>query len=231
MFFMQKQFTAVAIFLLGLFLFTTGASAHVTVKPTTSTTNTWETYTVTVPVEKEVATTKVTVQIPNNVQFELTRSMPDWTAKITKDEKNQQVSTITWEANKDGIQPGEFEKFEFIAKNPGKASTIAWKAIQYYSDGTSVSWAGGAGSATPYSITTISTANQSNHMSNSDSNTNHDHSHNGNHGDNSDKNNSSSHVEKEASSSVSPWISIILSAGALLLSFIALWVGLRRSNQ
>lgn len=229
MFFMKKQFTAVAIFLLGLFLFSAGASAHVTVKPTTSTTNTWETYTVTVPVEKDIATTKVTVQIPNGVQFELTRSMPDWTAKITKDEKNQQVSTITWEANKDGIQPGEFEKFEFIAKNPEKASTIAWNAIQYYSNGTSVSWTGGAGSATPYSITTISTANQSNDVS--DKNTNHDHSHNGNHGDNSDKNNSSSHVGKEASSSVSPWISIILSTGALLLSCIALWVGLRRSNK
>jgi uncharacterized protein YcnI len=228
MFYIKKQLTVVAIFLLGLFLFSTGASAHVTVKPTTSTTNTWETYTVTVPVEKDVATTKVTVQIPNGVQFELTRSMPEWTTKINKDEKNQQVSTITWEAKKDGIQPGEFEKFEFIAKNPGKAATIAWNAIQYYSDGTSVSWTGGAGSATPYSITTISTANQSNNVS--DTNTDHGHSHNGHHGDNSDKNNSSSRVEKEASSSVSPWISIVLSGGALLLSCIALWVGLRRSK-
>lgn len=228
MFFMKKHLTAVVIFLLGLFLFTTGASAHVTVKPATSTTNTWETYTVTVPVEKEVATTKVTVQIPNGVQLELTRSMPEWSATISKDEKNQQVSTITWEAKKDGIQPGEFEKFEFIAKNPDKASTIAWNAIQYYSDGTTVSWTGGAGSATPYSITTISTANQSNNVS--DTNTDHNHSHSEHHGDSTDKVTSSSNVEKEASSSVSPWISIILSAGALLLSFIALWVGLRRSK-
>lgn len=229
MFFMKKQLTAVAIFLLGLFLFTTGASAHVTVKPATSTTNTWETYTVTVPVEKDVATTKVTIQIPNGVQFELTRSMPEWSATISKDETNQQVSTITWEAKQDGIQPGEFEKFEFIAKNPAKASTIAWNAIQYYSDGTSVSWTGGAGSATPYSITTISTANQSNDGTHT--NSDHGHNQNGHHGDNSDKNNSSSHVGKEASSSVSPWISIILSTGALLLSCIALWVGLRRSNK
>lgn len=230
MFFVKKQFTAVAIFLLGLFLFSTGASAHVTVKPTTSTPNTWETYTVTVPVEKDVATTKVTVEIPNGVQFELTRSMPEWNTKISKDETSQQVSTITWEAKKDGIQPGEFEKFEFIAKNPDKASTIAWNAIQYYSDGTTVSWTGGAGSATPYSVTTISTVNQSNNVSNSDSNMDHGHSHNEHHGDSSDKNTASSRVEKGASSTVAPWISIVLSAGALLLSFIALLVGLRRSK-
>lgn len=225
---MKKQLTSVVIFSLGLFLFSTGASAHVTVKPTTSTTNAWETYTVTVPVEKEVATTKVTVQIPNGVQFQLTRSMPEWSATISKDEKNQHINTITWEAKKDGIQPGEFEKFEFIAKNPEKATTIAWNAIQYYSDGTTVSWTGGAGSATPYSITTISTANQGNDVS--DTNTDHDHSHNGHHGNSTDKVTSLSNVEKEASSSVSPLISIILSAGALLLSFIALLVGLRRSK-
>lgn len=209
-------------------MFSTGASAHVTVKPTTSTTNTWETYTVTVPVEKDVATTKVTVQIPSGVQFELTRSMSEWSTKISKDETNQQASTITWEAKKDGIQPGQFEKFEFIAKNPEKASTIAWNAIQYYSDGTSMTWTGGADSATPHAITTISTANQSNDVS--DTTTEHGHSHNEHHGDSSDKNTSSSNVEQGASSSVSPWISIILSAGALLLSFIALLVGLRRSK-
>ncbi|MBP1906097.1 uncharacterized protein YcnI [Paenibacillus turicensis] len=224
---MKKFFSTTATLLLGLFLFSNGASAHVTVKPSMSTTNAWETYTVTVPVEKEIATTKVTLQIPSGVQFELYRSMPEWTAEISKDEANKEVSTITWTANKDGIQPGQFEKFEFMAKNPNTASTLAWKAIQYYSDGTSVSWTGEKGSPTPYSITAITAKGASQDSASTD---NHSHNDHADHADGSSKQTSTSSKQagKEASSSSS--ISTLLSAGALLISCAALWVGLRRSK-
>ena len=45
--------------------FSLPVSAHVTVKPATSDIGSWETYTIKVPVEKNVATTKVTLKIPS----------------------------------------------------------------------------------------------------------------------------------------------------------------------
>jgi uncharacterized protein YcnI len=140
--------------ILGLFLFSTVASAHVTVAPKTSTTGAWETYTVKVPTEKNVPTTKITLKIPNGVEVESYQPVPGWKYSAEKD-ANGKVKSFTFEATGEGILPGQFQQFTFVAKNPDKAAKIAWDAYQYYKDGSIVEWTGDESAQTPHSITDI----------------------------------------------------------------------------
>ncbi len=50
---------------LALIVFVGSASAHVTVKPQVSAPGAWETYTIKIPVEKDVNTTKVALKVPS----------------------------------------------------------------------------------------------------------------------------------------------------------------------
>lgn len=209
----------------GLLLFAGTTSAHVTVKPTSSSPNAWETYTITVPVEKDIATTKMTLQIPQGVQFELSRTMPGWRVETTKNDAGQ-ITTVTWSSEGNGIQPGEFEKFEFMAKNPAEETSINWDAIQYYSDGSNVSWTGESNSPTPHSVTTIS----ANNAAGSDAHV-HGDQHTGNHSDSSHDHSAMTQENGTAKTSGSVWVSIILSAASLLISLLALWAAFNRSPK
>jgi uncharacterized protein YcnI len=137
-----------------LFFFSSMASAHVTVMPKTSSTGAWETYTLKVPVEKDVATTKVTVKAPEGVEIMSYQPVPGWTYSSEKDASGK-VKTITFESTGEGIQAGQFQQFVFVAKNPDKAVKAAWDAFQYYKDGSVVEWTGDEGSDAPHSITDI----------------------------------------------------------------------------
>lgn len=155
---MKKTMTKVSKVLLptilGLFLFASMASAHVTVVPKTSATGAWETYTVKVPVEKEVPTTKITLKTPAGVEIESYQPVPGWNYTAAKD-SNGKVKSITFETTGEGILPGQFQQFSFVAKNPDKAGEIAWDAFQYYKDGSVVEWTGNEGADSPHSITDI----------------------------------------------------------------------------
>lgn len=140
-----------------LFIFASMASAHVTVTPNTSTTGAWETYTLKVPVEKNVATTKVTVKVPSGVEVESYQPVQGWNYTAAKDSSGK-VKTFTYTATGQGILPGQFQQFVFVAKNPDKAEKAAWDAYQYYKDGSIVEWTGNEGSDAPHSITDIVTA-------------------------------------------------------------------------
>lgn len=139
---------------LGLFLFSSVASAHVTVVPKTSSTGAWETYTVKVPVEKNVATTKVTIKAPAGVEIKSYQPVPGWKYSDEKDAKGI-VKSFTFEATGEGILPGQFQSFTFVGKNPDTAGKVAWDAFQYYKDGSVVEWTGDEGADSPHSITDI----------------------------------------------------------------------------
>lgn len=139
---------------LGLFLFGDMVSAHVEVTPKTSTIGVEETYTVKVPSEKDIPTTKFTIKIPSGFEFDSFEPVAGWNFSIQKD-TNGRVKSITYEATGQGILPEEFQRFVIVAKNPDKAATAAWDAYQYYKDGTIVEWTGKEGSDTPHSITNI----------------------------------------------------------------------------
>ncbi|WP_342048501.1 YcnI family copper-binding membrane protein [Bacillus sp. OTU530] len=146
------QFT---LSILAIVTFCTGiASAHVTVKPSTSATGAWETYTMKVPVEKDVPTTKVSLKIPSGVELEQYQPVPGWTFSEEKDTSGK-VTSVTWTATGEGILSGQFQQFTFVAKNPKDTGKINWDAYQYYKDGSIVEWTGNEGEDTPHSITEI----------------------------------------------------------------------------
>ncbi|WP_334074875.1 YcnI family copper-binding membrane protein [Paenibacillus sp. A14] len=143
-----------ATVLLGFTLFAGWASAHVTVKPGTSAPGAWETYSIKVPVEKDIPTVKVSLKIPEGLDFKQYRPVPDWKVELTKNDDGQ-VTAVAWVAEGKGIGPGEFQQFEFVGKNPDSDSALAWDAFQYYSDGSIVEWIGEKDSDNPHSITKV----------------------------------------------------------------------------
>lgn len=152
---MIKKLTKIFIpTVISLFFFSSIASAHVTVAPKTSSTGAWETYTLKVPVEKDVPTTKVTVKVPSGLEIESYQPVPGWNYTTEKDSSGK-VKTFTFEATGAGILPGQFQQFVFVAKNPNQATKAAWDAYQYYKDGSVVEWTGDETAKTPHSITDI----------------------------------------------------------------------------
>ncbi|MFJ7366844.1 YcnI family protein [Peribacillus frigoritolerans] len=137
-----------------LFIFSGSAYAHVTVKPSSSAPEAWETYTIKVPVEKETATTKVTLKVPEGVTFESYQPVPGWKV-TTEGDKDGHVKTVTWAATDKGIAAGQFQQFSFVAQNPKEETKVAWDAFQYYEDGEIVEWSGEEGSDLPHSVTEI----------------------------------------------------------------------------
>jgi uncharacterized protein YcnI len=137
-----------------LFVFQSTASAHVSVKPLQTIAGTSETFTVTVPTEKNIPTTKVAVRIPGNVEFYSYQPVPGWNGEVSKNSSGR-VQTVTWTADGAGIAPGEFQQFQFRAANPKKVGNIAWNAYQTYKDGSIVEWTGKENSETPHAITKI----------------------------------------------------------------------------
>lgn len=183
-----------------LLLFAAVASAHVTVAPAESSPGAWETYTLKVPSEKDVATIQVDLRIPAGAEFKQYEATPGW--DVTIDENK-----VSWIANGEGIQKGQFQRFYFTAKNPDTAGDIAWDAYQHYADGSLVQWSGEAGTETPHSITSIVQATGS-----SDSHSSHD-------------NMVMDEEESASSNSASPvmYVALGISLLALLLAIISVF--------
>jgi periplasmic copper chaperone A len=107
-----------------------------------------------VPVEKNVDTVglKVALPIDTPIASVLVEPVEGWThsektvklAKpiVTDDgDITEAVSEIDWTANAGhGLTPGEFGSFTIIAGQLPDAPTLTFKAIQTYSDGSSVDW-------------------------------------------------------------------------------------------
>lgn len=138
-------------------LFAGFASAHVTVNPTVAQTGAWQTYSIKIPSEKELPTTKITLKVPQGVAFKQYQPLSGWKITTEKNDSNE-VTSITWEVDGDneGILAGQFQQFNFVAQNPDAETEVAWDAFQYYSDGSIVEWTGGPSDSNPHSITAIS---------------------------------------------------------------------------
>ncbi|WNS45875.1 YcnI family protein [Paenibacillus sp. MMS20-IR301] len=131
-----------------LMLFAAVASAHVTVSPAESSTGAWETYTLKVPSEKDIATVQVDLRIPEGAEFKQYEPAPGWDVTV-------EGNKVSWTASGEGILAGQFQRFYFTAKNPDTAGDIAWNAYQHYADGSVVQWSGEEGSEAPHSVTSI----------------------------------------------------------------------------
>lgn len=132
----------------------TSAQAHVSVYPKETTTGAYEKYTVRVPVEKDVNTTKVRLEFPAGVKVNTVQPVPGWNYEFEKDKDGRNTGLI-WTAANGGIKAHEFMEFAFVGANPKEEGTLAWKAYQTYADGEVVEWTGEEDSKTPASVTTI----------------------------------------------------------------------------
>ena len=141
------KFLTQAIFIFG----SLHAQAHVTVKPGEAGIGTYQPFSVSVPVEKDLPTTGVRLTIPAGVTAVMPNAKAGWKIDLTylaadaggngqKDAERprKQVTEIAWTG---GVIPaGQRDDFVFSAKVPSVESTLQWKAYQQYQDGTIVAW-------------------------------------------------------------------------------------------
>jgi len=132
----------------------TAAQAHVNVYPKETATGAYEKYTVRVPVEKDVNTTKVKLEFPAGVKVSTVQPIPGWSYEFEKD-KDGRNTALVWTATDGGIKAHEFMEFAFVGANPKEEGSLAWKAYQTYADGEVVEWTGDKDSKTPASVTTV----------------------------------------------------------------------------
>jgi len=151
---MRKSVALVFAGLLSILLFAGIASAHVVVYPKETTQGTYEKFTVRVPSEKEAATVKVEVKIPDDVDISRFEPKPGWKYELTKDASGK-ITSVTWTATGEGLSSTEFGEFNMQGKVGDDATALTWKAYQTYQDGEVVEWVGAEGSDTPASVTEV----------------------------------------------------------------------------
>jgi uncharacterized protein len=148
---------AIAATVVAALAFAGPASAHVTVHSTDAAPGGYSVLTFRVPTESDTAsTTKLLVRFPTNAPIAsvLVQPHPGWTfttttAKLPKpvttddgDTLTTAVSQIVWTADSaaTAIKPGEFDEFAISAGPLPKVKSLAFSAIQTYSDGSVVKW-------------------------------------------------------------------------------------------
>lgn len=206
-----------------LLIFSGSAYAHVTVKPSSSAPEAWETYTIKVPVEKETATTKVTLKVPEGVTFESYQPVPGWKV-TTEGDKDGHVKTVTWAATDKGIAAGQFQQFSFVAQNPKEETKVAWDAFQYYEDGEIVEWSGEEGSDLPHSVTEITVAPKADAEP-----ADHGHEDEADTNDSTTPDNSKDAATTEGDGNQT--LIITLAVTSLILSIVALFAALRKNKK
>jgi len=116
------------------------AAAHVVVLPEQSDAGGWERYVVLVPTEKESPTVRVEVRLPNGLDMIAVESKPGWEGRYEPFPVG--AARVEWKGGR--IPSGTFVSFEFLAWNPPAPRVIEWQATQWYEDGSSDRWGGGA---------------------------------------------------------------------------------------
>lgn len=145
---MRRTPTVLLLAFAFVLLMATVASAHAVVYPQQAKADSYEKFALRVPTEKDVATTKVRVEIPAGWAISRVQPLPGWTYQMEKDAKGS-VTAITWSGGE--IGPAEFQEFVFQGKTPKDPGKYAFRAIQTYKDGSVVEWTGPADAKTPAS--------------------------------------------------------------------------------
>jgi uncharacterized protein YcnI len=151
----MKTRSATALFLV-IFAFA-AIEAHVVVTPRESAPGAEQVYTVRVPVEGNVASVSVELEIPAGLHVMHVASGEGFTSAVKKD--GNRIVSITWKRE---IKPKEpAATFTFTAHNP-QSGTLQWKAHQTFADGSVRHWVAERGAKTsdgkpadPASVTTI----------------------------------------------------------------------------
>jgi uncharacterized protein YcnI len=127
------------------------AFAHIRIAPTESAPGAREKYTMRVPNEKQVATTRIDGDFPAELNVYDFEFKPGWKIDFKKDDKGKIIGAV-WTGK---IVPYEFVEFGMLGLNPKEASTLVWKFVQYYEDGSKEEFTGPVGSRLPSPVTTL----------------------------------------------------------------------------
>ena len=130
------------------------ASAHIRIYPNESQSGAREKYTMRVPNEKKVGSSKVEGEFPADLQVYDFEFKPGWKIEFKKDDKGKIIGA-TWTGK---IEPLEFVEFGMLGINPKQGSNLTWKFIQYYDDGTKEEFVGPVGSRLPAPVVTLKPA-------------------------------------------------------------------------
>jgi len=116
------------------------ASAHVVVKPSEVVTAGFQTFSIGVPNERDVSTTRIKLEVPANLEYVTPTQKTGWIISVEKDGGGEAAKTksITWSGS--AVKPGFRDDFTFSAKVPETATELRWNAYQTYADGVVVSW-------------------------------------------------------------------------------------------
>lgn len=137
-----KKFAVPSVLAAGVVSLTLSQSAfaHVTVKPAEVATASYQTFTVSVPNEKNNPTTKIKLDIPEGLTSVTPTVKQGWTIeKKTEGEgESEKVTSVTWSGGE--IDEGLRDEFTFSAKTPDDTSELRWDAYQTYEDGSTVAW-------------------------------------------------------------------------------------------
>lgn len=139
---------------------TAPAYGHVTVQPNEAVVGTFSRFVVRVPTERDVPTTKITVDLPPLafVSFEPKDGWKRTVEMVELDEPieafgqeiTETVGSVTWSGGTIGA--GEFDEFGFSARIPDGETSLEFKATQNYKGGEVVEWAGGPDSEEPAAL-------------------------------------------------------------------------------
>lgn len=150
---MRRTITLATLAAAGVLLLAGPASAHVTVNPGTAVQGSYTAIDVRVPNEQDKAdTTKVELFLPTDhpIASVATEAIPGWTVTVTKTklakplttddgQVTEAVSEIVWTGG--AIKPGQYQDFAVsLGPLPTDTTSLTFKALQTYSDGTVVRW-------------------------------------------------------------------------------------------
>ena len=130
------------------------AAGHIRIYPTESTYGTREKYTMRVPNEKQVACIRIEGEFPPELNVYDFEFKPGWKIDFKKDEKGKIVGAV-WSGK---MAPYEFVEFGMLGLNPKEGSSLVWKFVQYYDDGSKEEFTGPVGSRLPSPVTTLKSA-------------------------------------------------------------------------
>jgi uncharacterized protein YcnI len=146
---MRKRLGVTALALAATLVYAASASAHAIVSPAVALDKKLQQFTLSVPTEKEGATTTtIELTVPSGFAIDSFEAEPGWKRQVqsTGSGESAVVQKVTWTGGK--VPTDEDAVFRFNASTTG-AKTYAFVVRQTYSDGAIVDWAGPESSDTP----------------------------------------------------------------------------------
>jgi len=135
--------------LVGALVLTGTAWAHATLSPPVAKAKTLQQFTLSVPTEKEGATTsKIELVVPDGFAIDSFEPSPGWTRDVKAQGSGEEavVQDVTWSG---GAVPTDEDAVFRFAASATSDKTYTFTVKQTYSDGSLVEWSGPESSDTP----------------------------------------------------------------------------------